>query len=88
MRKTVVRDHIKPRDGETVLDIGCGPATMLPYLGQVTYTGIDLNPAYIETAKTQFGDRGTFVSLSVDDMAGRTDGRFESQCLPSRFCII
>jgi SAM-dependent methyltransferase len=76
-RARVVREHIVPQPGDRVLDIGCGPATMLPYIGDVTYTGLDLSPAYIETAQRTYGGRGTFLCLSVDDMAGRIDEKFD-----------
>jgi cyclopropane fatty-acyl-phospholipid synthase-like methyltransferase len=68
-RAIVVRDFIRPQPGENVLDIGCGPATMLNYLDGVIYTGIDFNEAYIGEAKARFGDRGKFHVQSVDDLA-------------------
>jgi SAM-dependent methyltransferase len=38
-----------------VLDIGCGPGTMLPYLPQPrSYLGLDSNPRYIETCRQRY----------------------------------
>jgi SAM-dependent methyltransferase len=76
-RAIVVREFIQPRAGDRILDIGCGPATMLPFLGDVSYTGLDLSEAYIEQAKAQFGERGTFLTSSVDDIAGRLNDGYD-----------
>ena len=54
-RRTLVAKYIRPRCGDRVLDIGCGPASMLPYLGPVDYVGVDLNPDHIEAARKRFG---------------------------------
>jgi cyclopropane fatty-acyl-phospholipid synthase-like methyltransferase len=68
-RAVVVQDFIKPEPGQRILDIGCGPATMLGYLDGVHYTGLDFNPSYIEEAKARYGARGTFLVQSVDELA-------------------
>jgi SAM-dependent methyltransferase len=49
-----------------VLDVGCGPASLFPYLADTQYTGIDLNRRSIEHAKKLYGDRGRFL---VGDVA-------------------
>jgi SAM-dependent methyltransferase len=77
-RAVVVRDFIRPQPGERVLDIGCGPATMLNYLEGVNYTGLDFNPAYIAEAKVRYGDRGTFLVQSVDDLAIESGEGFDT----------
>lgn len=53
-------DYIKTRPRDRVLDIGCGPGTLLDYLGDVEYIGWEPNPSYIESAKKKYGDKGTF----------------------------
>ena len=59
----------------TILDVGCGSASLLPYLGDVRYTGIDLNPQSIDHARNLHGDRGRFL---VGDVAkGMPDGSDE-----------
>lgn len=50
-----------------VLDVGCGPGSLFPYLADVRYTGIDLNARSIEHARRVYGDRGRFL---VGDVAG------------------
>lgn len=55
--ETLVERFIKPRAGSRILDVGCGPGSLRPYLGDVRYTGVDLNPAHIRAAKER-GDPG------------------------------
>lgn len=66
-RLRFAREHIRAEDGQSILDIGCGPADILAVLPRVRYTGFDLNPDYIETAKRNYGDRGSFYCQTVND---------------------
>lgn len=59
--KTFIESYVKPREGDRILDIGCGPADVLAYLPQVEYIGFDASKRYIDTAKRRYGDRGTFI---------------------------
>jgi SAM-dependent methyltransferase len=68
-RRRLVREFIRPTPGTRVLDIGCGTANMLPYLGAVDYVGFDPSAAYIDAARARYGERGTFVQSAVDDCA-------------------
>jgi cyclopropane fatty-acyl-phospholipid synthase-like methyltransferase len=61
-RRRFVENYIKPRPGERVLDVGCGPGELLRYMPDLIYVGFDPNPAYIERAKRTFGARGTFFA--------------------------
>jgi len=54
-------DYVKPATGEKILDLGCGPADVLNYLPAVNYTGLDISPEYINSAKKRFGARGRFL---------------------------
>jgi SAM-dependent methyltransferase len=38
-----------------VLDVGCGPGTNTAAFDHTAYVGIDVNPAYIQTARQRFG---------------------------------
>lgn len=58
--RVLLAEYVKPSAGEKVLDIGCGPADILSYLSEVDYTGLDISPEYIASAKQRFGDRGRF----------------------------
>jgi len=45
-------EYIKYIDGQSILDIGCGPADILRYLPlDVDYTGIDLSKQYVAKAR-------------------------------------
>lgn len=59
-RQLLVEQYIRPKRLDRVLDLGCGPAAILPLLKEVAYIGIDLNPAHIASAQLAHGDRGTF----------------------------
>lgn len=65
-RQRLVDDHIRPAPGARVLDLGCGPAAILPMLGDVQYIGIDANTAHIDAARAEHGDKGQFIA---DDFA-------------------
>lgn len=52
--RTMVGEHIQPTTPCRVLDIGCGPGTVVPYLGGCEYTGIDISADYIESARSRF----------------------------------
>ena len=58
-------DHLKPRPGERILDIGCGPARILSYLPEVFYFGIDISPRYVAAARREHGDRGEFHCMDI-----------------------
>ena len=63
--RTYLIEYVKPVPGEKILDIGCGPADVLHYLPQVNYTGLDISPDYIRSAKQRFGSRGRFLCGDV-----------------------
>lgn len=65
-RSLYVKQYIRPRDGDKILDIGCGSADILSYLPGVEYVGLDMSQAYINSAKKHFGNRGTFLSRKVN----------------------
>jgi SAM-dependent methyltransferase len=49
------------RAGDTVVDVGCGPAYYFDDLPQpITYFGFDTDSRYIEWARKRFGDRASF----------------------------
>jgi SAM-dependent methyltransferase len=51
--------HLSP--GDTVVDVGCGPAYYLDRLpGSVRYCGYDTESRYLQWARRRWGDRGTF----------------------------
>ena len=50
-RKSFVGNYVKPFPGMRILDIGCGPADILAYLPQVSYSGFDISQDYIDQAR-------------------------------------
>jgi SAM-dependent methyltransferase len=72
-----VREVLKPSTGMKMLDVGCGPATVLSYLPQVNYTGIDLNEKHIAFAREAFGDRGRFLVGNVATDVNEDEGTFD-----------
>ncbi|MCC7110999.1 MAG: class I SAM-dependent methyltransferase, partial [Deltaproteobacteria bacterium] len=61
-----VDELLRPRAGQRVLDIGCGPADLLRFLPNVDYVGFDSSADYIEAARARFGARGRFEHARVD----------------------
>jgi len=61
LRRICLDEFMKLREGERVLDIGCGPGYILNYMPPVEYVGFDTDPRYIEYAKAHYSDRGRFV---------------------------
>jgi SAM-dependent methyltransferase len=62
--KTLMAEYVKPQPGCRILDIGCGPGTVLPYLPRAEYVGFDLSPQYVETARRRF-PQGTYTCARV-----------------------
>lgn len=75
-RRTLVAEHIRPRPGDRVLDIGCGPAAILPYLGAVAYVGYDPNPDHVARAQAAYAGRGRFVVGDASQVEA-VDGSFD-----------
>ena len=69
-RKHLVRNFIKPKAGDYIFDIGCGPATILEFLPAVNYYGLDVNEAYIKSAESKYGSKAKFITgwLSKDTL--------------------
>ncbi|MGZ3592466.1 MAG: class I SAM-dependent methyltransferase [Syntrophales bacterium] len=64
--------YIKARDGDCVLDIGCGTAEIRMFLPDVEYFGFDPNAHYIEAAKRRLREShktGTLLHATLDEAA-------------------
>jgi SAM-dependent methyltransferase len=78
-RETFVSTYVRPRPGDQVLDVGCGPADILEHLPAVGYFGFDISPSYIESATRRFGERGRFFCERVSEARAFLDreGQFD-----------
>jgi SAM-dependent methyltransferase len=76
-RQILVDEYVKPLPGDRLLDIGCGPASMLPYLDKVDYTGLDLEPNFVEQGRAKYGARATFIHARVQDLAETLHSQFD-----------
>jgi SAM-dependent methyltransferase len=64
--------YVVARDGDIVLDIGCGTAEIRMFLPDVEYFGFDPNAHYIEAAKRKLRDAqktGTLLHATLDEAA-------------------
>jgi len=76
LRKWFIDTHVRAKTEDKVIDIGCGPGQILPWLPPVEYIGFDVNGSYIAAAQGKYGDRGTFVV--GDTRAIWDDPRFQA----------
>ncbi len=74
LRRKVIQSHVRAKAGDKIIDIGCGPAQILPWLPDVQYLGLDINQNYIASAKRTHGNKGTFVVGDTKSL--RHDSRF------------
>jgi ubiquinone/menaquinone biosynthesis C-methylase UbiE len=73
--RRLIAEDIGPTSGKHVLDIGCGIGSFRPCFAGA-YTGVDINPAYIEKARalqsgafaTMNGTRLDFADASFDEV--------------------
>ncbi|WP_204346405.1 class I SAM-dependent methyltransferase [Psychroserpens algicola] len=66
-RRLFIKNQVRPQVGQKILDIGCGPGNILDYLPEMDYYGFDVDPEYIEAAKKNYGDRGTFICANASE---------------------
>lgn len=52
---------LKPRPGDKIVDIGCGPADIVSKFPPVEYVGIDVSGPYIEEARRRHGSKALFL---------------------------
>ena len=68
--RALVRKHVPQAPDRRVLEIGCGVGTARELFGS-EYTGIDVNPDYIEQARRTFG--GRFAVMDAGEMTFTAD---------------
>jgi cyclopropane fatty-acyl-phospholipid synthase-like methyltransferase len=64
-----VGEFVRPKQGERILDVGCGTGALCAYMPTGTsYVGVDVDERYIESARDRFGGRGEFVASDIADL--------------------
>lgn len=81
LRRLCIDEFVKPRAGERILDLGCGPGQVLVDLPAVEYTGFDTEQRYIDHARMTYGARGTFHCAIFDEREAAALGRFDAVLL-------
>lgn len=75
-RRTLVEHYLGPLGSVDVVDLGCGPGVIAPYLGARSYVGYDASPAYIAAARRRHGVRGEFHVARAERVPDREPRRF------------
>jgi SAM-dependent methyltransferase len=70
-----VRAHNDFARIQSVLDVGCGPGTNTRHFASAAYTGIDINPEYIASARARY--QRTFIAADVTTYEVPSDSRFD-----------
>lgn len=65
-QEALVREHLQPRPGQRILDIGCGTGEMAQHLVGMDYVGIDAHAPYIREARASHGS-AHFECTRVED---------------------
>ena len=63
--------YVRAKRGDSVLDLGCGPAEILEYLPDVEYLGLDRSATYLAHARRRFEaqrPRARFVQMDVREL--------------------
>lgn len=70
-KRWFIDDILCLREGQKLVDVGCGPADILDRLPRIEYVGLDINDSYIQAARAKFKTRGKakFLSGRVEDWA-------------------
>ena len=72
-RIQLVQNYVRPYPGCRILEIGCGTGRILSYLPNsiAEYTGFDMNPLYIDSAKKRWKGRAncSFFCHKVEEAA-------------------
>lgn len=67
-KRRFVRERVRLRPGERVLDVGCGTGALLEHFPDgVHYVGVDVSPEYVAAARRRYGQRGEFVCADVTE---------------------
>lgn len=80
-RIKLIQNYVRPYAGCRILEIGCGTGSMVSYLPNsiAEYTGFDMNPLYIESAKKRWKSRPncSFFCQKVEDATTLQQGHYD-----------
>lgn len=77
LKRSIIATHLRPRPGDRVLDIGCGPGDVVDDMSGIEYVGLDVSERYIKQARARFGKRASFRAADVVDVDAGELGAFE-----------
>ena len=67
LRRHFIYKHIYPRRGMRILDLGCGPASILKYLPScIHYVGLDSSKLYVLRAKKRYNKIALFHCMPIE----------------------
>jgi cyclopropane fatty-acyl-phospholipid synthase-like methyltransferase len=75
--RVLATQYIRCRAGDRILDVGCGPGNMLPFLPECEYLGVDASESYIASARQRYGYRGKFLCERVSHHTVQHLGTFD-----------
>ena len=78
VNREFVEKYVRPRSGDLVLDLGCGPADVFAWMPQVKYIGVDASPDYIAAARRRYGENATLICGDVNDLARKHFAAFDA----------
>ncbi len=76
LAKVLINEYVRPTAGKRILEIGCGPGTIVGYLPPSDYLGFDLSPKYIELARKRF-PKANFVCERVSQFSLAKEESFD-----------
>jgi SAM-dependent methyltransferase len=76
LAKVLVNEYIQSGVGARILEIGCGPGTIVRYLPPSDYLGFDLSPGYIALAKRRY-PKAHFVCERVSQFSLAKEQSFD-----------
>jgi len=68
LRQRFVAEHLQPEESSRILDVGCGPGDLVPFVDSVDYIGYDISQRYIDAARAKYGDRASFLCGHVEEL--------------------
>ena len=73
----VIMKNLNFKEGDRLLDMGCGPASILRALPKaIIYDGYDFNEEYINYARKKYKDKGSFYCKRVSEVLS-TDNKYQ-----------